>query len=86
MAKPVGGRGKRATYETTHVRVPVPIKAEVEKVISRFFEEEEQTTDKAVNNLDEAIVTARNILAQKKSARVSLQKLLTAIYGQDVEL
>ena len=36
MNKPVGGRGKKAPYETTHVRIPVDIKPQVEKLIQEF--------------------------------------------------
>ena len=36
MAKPLGGRGKRAPYETVMVRVPEPIKADVETLIAAY--------------------------------------------------
>lgn len=36
MTKPVGGRGKKAPYETIQMRVPVPIKSEVEKLIEQY--------------------------------------------------
>lgn len=36
MDKPVGGRGHKAPYETTQVRVPVPIKPQVEKLIAQY--------------------------------------------------
>lgn len=36
MNKPLGGRGKKAPYETAQVRVPVPIKSEVEKLIESY--------------------------------------------------
>jgi hypothetical protein len=36
-----GGRGHKAPYATTHVRVPVPMKAFVEKYINKFREEVE---------------------------------------------
>lgn len=37
MNKPVGGRGKKAPYETTHVRIPVDIKDRVEKLKEQFI-------------------------------------------------
>lgn len=86
MSKPVGGRGNKAPYETTHVRVPVPIKSEVERLIEEFREGKSQQQENSLTSLEDALVTARDILKQKKSARVSLEKLLTAIYGQNVEL
>lgn len=33
-----GGRGKKAPYATTHLRVPVPIKDRVQALIERFKE------------------------------------------------
>lgn len=100
MVKPVGGRAKQALYETTHVRVPVPIKPYVEAVIKRFHAvldpnavEENSLTNlqDAINSakgvdLEEATAIAKEILKQKKSARVSIEKLLTVIYGKNVEL
>lgn len=38
MTKPVGGRGQKAPYETVQVRCPVPIKSEVDMLISRYRE------------------------------------------------
>lgn len=32
----VGGRGKKAPYITTHVRVPEPIKSHIESLISEY--------------------------------------------------
>jgi hypothetical protein len=86
MPRHTGGRGVKAPYETTHVRVPVPIKADVERLIARFHQDEETEEDNPLTTLDEAVVTAKNILASKKSAKVSMSKLLTAIYGESVEL
>lgn len=34
--KQIGGRGKRAPYETTHVRIPVDLKPQVELLIEEF--------------------------------------------------
>lgn len=36
MTKPIGGRGKKAPYETIQVRVPLPIKPQVEKLIADY--------------------------------------------------
>lgn len=36
MVRPIGGRGKRAPYETVMVRVPEPIKPDVERLIARY--------------------------------------------------
>lgn len=36
MVKPLGGRGKKAPYESVMVRCPLPIKTEVEALIARY--------------------------------------------------
>lgn len=86
MSKPVGGRGQKAPYETTHVRVPVPIKPDVERLIDQFKEGISRETENSLTSIDDAVAIAKGVLLSKKSARVSMQKLLTAIYGQNVEL
>lgn len=86
MSKPTGGRGIKAPYETTHIRVPVPIKSDVQRLIDRFRDGGDSRTENPLTTLEDAVSIAKGILMQKKSARVSMQKLLTAIYGQDVEL
>ena len=82
MAAPKGGRGVKAPYTTTHVRVPEPIKARVEAMSQAY-------KDGALSepiSFDEAIEIAHKVLKQKKSAKVSVQNLLTAIYGKEVSL
>lgn len=97
MNKPKGGRGHKAPYESTHVRVPVPLKAKVDKLIEEYRElvlNGNQPEREAFNcadamsltSLDEAIGLAHEILKQKKSAKVSLEKLLTALYKGEVKL
>jgi hypothetical protein len=36
MNKPIGGRGKKAPYETTHVRIPVDLKSQIEKLVEDY--------------------------------------------------
>jgi hypothetical protein len=94
MATNKGGRGLKAPYETTHVRVPVPIKDKVQQLIDDYKNNQDtqqvnQQDDEQDNNLidfDKAVELARQVLKQKKSARVSLQNLLTGIYGKEVSL
>ena len=83
MNKPVGGRGIKAPYETTHVRVPVPIKPNVERFIEDFKNGVDNLTENPLTDIENALITAQTILKQKKSAKVSLEKLLTAIYSID---
>ena len=37
--KPKGGRGHHAPYLTTHLRVPIPVKDEVQGIIDRYRED-----------------------------------------------
>lgn len=84
MVRPVGGKGKK--NETTHVRVPKAIKEDVVRLIDRFYDDGQYGINSTVPTVDEAIIEAKRILKQKKSAKVSLSKLLTALYQSDVEL
>jgi hypothetical protein len=95
MTKPIGGRGYKAPYTTTHVRVPTHIKPQVEALIDNYRNEmlgidgnNPLTTseDKMLTSLDEVLVLAQEILARKQSARKSMTLLLSAIYGKEVNL
>lgn len=86
MNKPIGGRGRKAPYQSTHVRVPIPIKPEIDRMIARFHQGEEQLEENPLTSKENAIVIAQGILIQKKSARIAMSKLLTALYGEKIEL
>lgn len=85
--KSKGGRGKKAPYDTTHVRVPLPVKAEVDAVVERF-RNGGRTQQELVNkyDLDRAIQLANDALKQKKSARATMSRFLSEMYGQDIIL
>lgn len=101
MVKPVGGRGHTAPYETTHVRVPVPIKDKVEQLIENYRKSlllgntsteadgseqfEEQEAGSLSVSLDESLEIAKRILTLKKSSKVSLAKLLSELYKAEVK-
>lgn len=82
MANPVGGRGHKAPYTTTHVRVPEPVKTEVEKLIADY----KAGSPGLYVGRDELIEMCRVILTQKKSAKHSLNKLLTTLLNVDIAL
>jgi hypothetical protein len=97
MPKPLGGRGIEAPYETTHVRVPVPIKPQVEKLIDDYRSlvlnenakpdlYKECASAMTIKSYSEAVEMARQILRQKKSARESLEKMLAGLYGGEISL
>lgn len=91
MSKPIGGRGKKAPYLTTIMRVPMPIAEKVKSLIEgyRLSAINGQITQDDLRRIEpwhtpisktEAIEKAREILTQKKSARISMQKLLQVLY------
>lgn len=80
-----GGRGVKAPYETTHVRVPVPIKDKVQQIIDDYKNGISSNDDELVD-YQQALDLAKQILSQKKSAKISLQKLLTGIYSKETVL
>jgi hypothetical protein len=95
MTKPVGGRGYKAPYTTTHVRVPTDIKPQVEALIDNYRSELfgvrqtnllTTTTTNSLPTLEEGIELAQEVLDRKQSARKSIALLLKAIYGKEVSL
>lgn len=111
MNKNVGGRGKKSPYDSTHVRVPLPIKDRVDELKQLYVDgklddydqllkddyckarkyenlltglEKADSSQKLLINLDDAITRAKILLRQKKSARETVAKLLTGLYGKIV--
>lgn len=85
MAVNKGGRGLKALYDTTHVRVPMPIKDKVQQLVDDY-KNGVDSSDSETIDIENAINLAKNILKNKKGARESMQKLLTGIYGKEVNL
>jgi hypothetical protein len=82
-SKPVGGRGKKAGYETKLMRVPLPVVSAIEKIVDNFRDGSENETKQL--SFDEALQAAKKIMKKKKSARQSLINLLQDIYGCQVD-
>ena len=59
MSKPIGGRGRKAPYETTHVRIPVDLKPKVELLVEEFRDNgcviEKHTIENSSTNSDDFI-------------------------------
>lgn len=83
MAVWKGGRGVKAPYKTTHVRIPVDIKEKVE-FLSQHYKDGDSTKEPI--SPVKASEIARHILKNKKSAKVSMEALLLAIYGEKISL
>lgn len=95
-----GGRGKQAPYVSTHVRTPEPIKPTLEPIIERFrtmVDKDGLTVEQATEQIEaqplegyysreQILEAARSGLKQKKGAWVSMQKALTALFGEDVSI
>lgn len=101
MNKPKGGRGKKAPYKTSHIRVPLALKPAVERAIAEFRELalngeidpefpisqtgelqlKKSEQDNLLPSLEEATEIAEKLLKQKQSARKTVEKLLSKLYG-----
>ncbi|MGB3755057.1 MAG: hypothetical protein WBA07_01605 [Rivularia sp. (in: cyanobacteria)] len=57
MAKPVGGRGKQAPYQTKLMRIPLPVSAQVNELVERYrnYLETTDNVDNPPQLLDTAI-------------------------------
>lgn len=87
MNKPLGGRGKKAPYETTHLRIPVPIKADIEKLIENYrlsVIDGIESDDNGLMSVEDAKLLTRKLIKAKTSKIDTLIKLLTSIYGVEI--
>lgn len=85
MQKPKGGRGHKAPYVSTHVRIPEPIKPIVQELIRRFHAGEPVALEQPkLLELEDVIELVNGIIRSKKGTKVQqMAKLLTSIYGVD---
>ena len=79
MTTPKGGRGKKAPYETTQMRVPVPIKDQVNSLIAKFRGEvlDDDNLLEPVNN--------KPLSLELESLQIEMQNLKTALEGIETE-
>lgn len=54
--KPIGGRGNKAPYETTHVRIPVDIKPQVEELVEQFRNNHYQVQIKKHDRIEDEVL------------------------------
>lgn len=80
MNKPKGGRGRKAPYEQTHIRVPIPIKGLVQSIIDDYRAKalgEELKTDKdgiESGNIQVAIDLVERFIADTNISQESIDK------------
>jgi len=87
MTKPIGGRGKKAPYETTHLRIPIPIKPQIESMIEAYRLSVIDGIDSPNSDLlplGDAIELSKKLLRSKTAKTDTIIKLLTGIYGSEV--
>jgi hypothetical protein len=78
MGIPKGGRGVKAPYETVVIRVPKPIEADILELVNSYRDGSYKPVTGYLAK-DEMIELAKLILSDKKSAKVSLTKLLQVL-------
>lgn len=89
---PKGGRGHRASYDTTHMRVPTLLKdlftriSNDYKMTGNIPELDTENTDNATPDRETMIALAHQLIKSKKGAKHCLEKLLTTLYREDIEL
>lgn len=87
MARPKGGRGKKTEYGSRMIRIPDPLIDNVKRLKDDFYGLED-SEERPVTPPDylTALEAARAIHRAKKSARISLERLLTSLYGVETKL
>jgi hypothetical protein len=84
--KPKGGRGKRAPYETTVVRVPDPVLEQVEAICDAYRNGEVLPEKKPVTDFESIREQVDQWRKIAKVGKDKLQNLLQLIYGVDITL
>lgn len=95
MNKPVGGRGIKAPYESTHLRVPVPIKPQLEAIIEDYRTTVTQDinlltsyriniSNNSLTGLEDAKKLAIKHLKAKREKHQMIANLLSDLYGTNV--
>lgn len=88
MTKPVGGRGKKAPYETTVKRIPVELETQIDSMIEDYRANLLGADDRPTNSmlpLPAAMALSKKLLKAKKSKIDTIYKLVTGIYNTDID-
>jgi hypothetical protein len=86
VSKPKGGRGKKAPYETTVVRVPDPVLEQVEAICDAYRNSQELPDSKPVTAFEDIRQEVDEWRKSTKVGKEKLQNLLQLIYGIDIDL
>ncbi len=83
MSKPKGGRGKEASYKSTHVRIPDVIKDRVEKLKEQYFSGQLEFADELTAEDHRLANEYRKLLTSNGQNDNSNRKLLTSLEESD---
>jgi hypothetical protein len=78
MNMPKGGRAVKAPYQTVVIRVPKPIESDILEIIQSYRDGSQKLVTSNLDK-DKMIELAKSILSEKKSAKISLTKLLQVL-------
>lgn len=85
LSKPKGGRGHVVPYQTTHVRIPVPLKGLVTQLTCQYWDSGNiPSLDKPVNKLsrDEILEKLEPIRKTKKIGKDTINQILDIVLGE----
>lgn len=68
MSKPIGGRGKRAPYISTHIRLPEPLKERVENLKQLYLDGQLEHHDDLISENQKLADEYRNLLTGNNHA------------------
>lgn len=85
MNKPVGGRGKKAPYESTHIRIPEPIKHRVEELKALYANDCLEEYDKLVAE-NQRLADEQRKLLTGNTEESELQKNVLPTLDKAIEL
>jgi hypothetical protein len=88
MNKPIGGRGKKAPYQTKSKRIPIALEQEIDAIIETYrslvIDGIEPSQPNNVLSLDDAKQLAKNLVKAKGAKLDVAIKLVTGIYGVEI--
>lgn len=84
--KPVGGRGKKAPYRTKIMRIPEPLKEEVQCLIDNYRDSlivnKNQNNQTILLTKEKLIKEIELIVKKRKSAKVSFELLINKLFSK----
>lgn len=88
MNKPVGGRGKKAPYQTITKRIPVELESQIDSLIEAYrlkTIEGIEPDDTGILPVSDAVQLAKKLLKAKSSKLDTVIKLVTGIYNTTID-